>query len=379
MAQDQEEYNRYLTEQFAGYNSYIRTWIYEKFMHSPLKFLCFFTGNKWGKTIAVARCSGERILGRHPIPRKNVLYFTCTNDDEDNRHEFSPRDMKQMFPRTGPLIELRGEEECPNCTAPIEEVKRQERVIRFASGALPMEGEDSYHRKADKGSDSDTLEVKNVQYPAFKKIFPPYLIYKDPTTRVKNLVLHDVYNRGHITIEFTSFKQSLITKTGHSRLWVWGDEQMSEEEVSDAKARVVFEKGDIILTCTPIPTPSSHLSFYYNEFYEKARIYYRTEAVANKMTEVYGRTFGRMEETDSDMSCAVFQASSYDNPKIDHREVDELLMTHDDPVMNDIKIFGLFKQLSGKIFPCFDYHVHCYGGGNKEVFDPFRPEGRLVA
>ena len=375
MTQDIEEYNRYLTEQFAGYNSYIRTWIYEKFMHCPLKFLCFFTGNKWGKTIGVAHGYAERVLSRHPIPRKNVLYFTCTNDDEYSRHEFSPRDMKRMFPRTGPLIELRGDEECPNCKAPIEEVKRKRRVIRFASGILPMEGEDAYHKNADKGAESDSLEVKNVQYPAFKDIFPPYLIYKDPTTRVKNLVLHDVYERGHIIIEFTSFKQSLITKTGQSVLSFWGDEQMSEEECSDAKARVVFEKGDIVLTCTPIPTPSSHLSFYYNEFYEKARIYYRTQKVADKMTEVYGRTFNRLEETDSNMSCAVFQASSYDNPMIDHREVDELLMTHDDPVMNDIKIFGLFKQLSGKIFPMFDYHTHCY----QDEFDPFAIPGRLIA
>lgn len=288
--------------------------------------------------------------------------------------------MKTLFPHTGQLIELTGKEECPHCTAPVMEVKRQDRTFRFASGSLPMEGEDTYHKKGAMkrqmmGVDSG-LEVKNTQHPAFRKIFPSYLIYKDCTTRVKNMVLTDIYQRGFIIIEYTSFKQSLVTKTGQGRMSVWGDEQMSEEEVSDAKARVVFEKGDIILTCTPIPTPSSHLSFYYNEYYEKAAVYYRTDSVRKKMEEVYGKKLKNVERTDSKMSCAVFQASSYDNPLIDRREVDALMLTHDDPIMNEIKVFGLFKQLSGKIFPNFDYNVHTY---TDDVFDPFREEERLVA
>jgi hypothetical protein len=241
-----------------------------------------------------------------------------------------------------------------------------------------MQGEDTYHKKGamvrQQAGDAG-LEVKNTQHPAFKKMCPPYLIYKDCTTRVPNIILTDVYQRGPIICEFTSFKQSLVTKTGQGRLSIWGDEQMSQEEVSDAKARVVFEKGDVVLTCTPIPTPSSHLSFYYNEFYEKAKIYYRTDSVRKKMTEVYGKNYKNVERTDSKLSIAVFQASSYDNPLIDKREVDDLMLTHDDPIMNDIKVFGLFKQLSGKIFPMFDANIHCY---DEAVFDPFREEAMLV-
>ena len=72
---------------------------------------------------------------------------------------------------------------------------------------------------------------------------------------------------------------------------------------------------------------------------------------------------------DSKLSIGVFWAATDDNPLIDKREIEDLLMTDDDPLVNKIKRYGLFKQISGRIFPKYDDEIHAYSGN--KIFNPF--------
>jgi len=77
----------------------------------------------------------------------------------------------------------------------------------------------------------------------------------------------------------------------------------------------------------------------------------------------------QIEYKDSKLSIGVFWAATDDNTLIDKKEIEDLLMTHDDPVMNNIKRYGLFKQISGRIFPQYNNEIHAYQGNR--VFNPF--------
>jgi len=361
---------QFYAEQFAGYTSFIQSWLYHEFINCPLKILGLFTGNRFGKTFMAARNYCDRIFGNHGVARKNVLYFKCTakENGEEVGHEFSPRDMMDKFPHVGHMVNLDGSERCdhPDCGEPIYEVPRRDRIFRFASACLPMQGEDIYHRK--KGAMArfgQSLEIKNVQHPAFRKLIPPFLVMQDCTTRSAQMVIQDPFGRGPIQIGFTSYKQPMVDKTGQNLMSCWYDEQAGEDEVSDGRARVVFEKGDQLLTCTPI----DFTSFYFNDIFEQAQIIYRTKTIVDFLKEDEGKIYPQIEHRESKLSIAVFWAATDDNTLIDKREIEDLLMTHDDPIMNKIKRYGLFKQISGRIFPQYDSNVHTYEGN--KIFNPF--------
>lgn len=362
--------DEFYANQFAGYNAFIQSWLYRQFINCEHKILGLFTGNKYGKTYLAARNYCDRIFGVHGVPRKNVLYFKCAarNNNEEVGHEFSPKDMRRLFPDVGQMVALNGSERCnvPDCGEPIHEVKRIDRIFRFASANLPMQGEDVYHRKKGAMARFDqSREVKNVQHPAFRKLIPPYLVKKDCTTRASVMVIEDPHCRGEILIDFTSYKQPLVSKTGQNLMSSWYDEQASEDEVSDGRARVVLEKGDQLLTCTPI----DYTSFYFSEIFEQAQTIYRTKTIIDFLSEEEGKVYPQIQHLDSKLSIGVFWAATDDNPLIDVREIEDMLMTHDDPVMNKIKRYGLFKQISGRIFPQWDSEIHAYHGD--KIFNPF--------
>ena len=364
--------DEYYANQFAGYNGFIKSWLYYEFINCEHKILGLFTGNKYGKTYLAARNYCDRILGNHGVARKNVLYFKCAAKDNNIEvgHEFSPVDMRRKYPHVGQLVTLDGTERCdvPDCGEPIHEVKRVDRVFRFASACLPMQGEDIYHRKKGAQARHDqAMEIKNVQHPAFRKLIPPFMVMQDCTTRSAQMVVDDFfYRRGPIQIEFTSYKQPLVDKTGQNRMSVWYDEQTSEDEYSDGKARVVLEKGDIIVTCTPI----DFITFYFDEIYEQAKTIYTTKIMRDFLLEDEGKVYPAIQKTDSKLSIGIFRAATDDNTLIDVREIEDLLMTHGDPIMNNIKRYGIFKAISGRIFPQFDANVHVYEGNR--IFNPFQ-------
>ena len=63
--------------QLGNFLNFQRTWVFDRFLERPENIVALFTGNQFGKTAGVAFSYVLRILGIHPVPKKNVAYWVC--------------------------------------------------------------------------------------------------------------------------------------------------------------------------------------------------------------------------------------------------------------------------------------------------------------
>jgi len=175
--------------EWTGYFSHQITGIFTQFIKRPEKVICMFTGNQKGKGADVSKSYVMRILGIHPVEKKNLR---------------------------------------PN--NPI-------RTIRFASETLP--------------NDPEGGEVKNTQYPAIKKWLPPSLLKKDITIRKPVMTIRDPQGGPDIYIEFVSYNQDVQAMAGVQRFSVWCDESAPKVFYEEQLPRLLAADGDLIYTLTP--------------------------------------------------------------------------------------------------------------------------------
>ena len=62
---------------FSGFFNFIPTYIFRKFLHCDSKTILLTTGNQYGKTGGTAMSYVLRILGMHPVAKRNVVYYEC--------------------------------------------------------------------------------------------------------------------------------------------------------------------------------------------------------------------------------------------------------------------------------------------------------------
>ena len=208
---------------FEGFWSFKPTWIFQQFINRPEKIIAYLTGNQKGKTCDIAYSYVLRIMGMHPVEKKNMR---------------------------------------PN--NPI-------RTFRFASETLP--------------TDSDGGEVKNTQYPEFMKWLPKHLIKKDITVRRPVVDIYDPQGGPDVHIDFTSFGQTTQSQAGQKRASVWIDESSGKEFYEEQLPRLLAADGDLLYSLTP----AEFVGFEFDEFFERASVYIRTEAVRERMKLKYGK------------------------------------------------------------------------------------------
>lgn len=317
--------------EFTGFLNFVPSWIFRKYINCRSKTIFVDTGNQFGKTCMVAYSYVLRVAGMHPVPEKNVLYFECREG-----HLSSP--MQSFFTR-----------KCPHCQAPVEPHIRNSRIIRFASQNLPGQ---TANTSSDEGM-TKSAEVKNTQYPEFKKWLPPFLIKKDLTARNPSLLLKDPYKGDDIVIEFVSYNQSTQAMAGVQRMSLWEDESPTIEFHEEQKPRLFAEDGDNIITYTPVDSAS----FLFSEIYDRAKVYYRTKAVIDYMAS-RGIRVPQIEQTGSTQDIAVFQAATDDNPTLKPEVLEKHFENINDPDLLAIRRYGIFKHISGRIFKNFDYKIH---------------------
>lgn len=181
---------------FENFFRFKYNWVFKRFVSLKHKIILLIYGNQSGKTSSAAYQYVLRILGLHPVANKNVVYYECSNG-----HEYAPYKHKIGSP-------------CEECAEPLKLHERQSRTFRFCSATLP--GQSSTTE-----IDGGTSEVKNTQYPEFKKWLPPHLIKKDITVRNPALVIEDPYGGKDIVVEFVSYSQSVQSTAGVQRLSIW--------------------------------------------------------------------------------------------------------------------------------------------------------------
>ena len=57
---------------WASFFTFKPTWAFKQFINCDKKIVCLFTGNQAMKTASAAYSYALRILGMHPIERKNI-------------------------------------------------------------------------------------------------------------------------------------------------------------------------------------------------------------------------------------------------------------------------------------------------------------------
>ena len=303
------------------------TWVFKRFVQLHHKMILLVYGNQSGKTGSAAYQYVMRILGLHPIARKNVTYYECEND-----HSFAPYGITELI--------------CKECGSELKVHRRESRVFRFCSETLP--GQTSTLEV-----DGGTSEVKNTQYPEFKKWLPPNLIKKDITVRNPAMTIIDPYGQGDIVVEFVSYNQSTQATAGVQRLSIWCDESPSKEFYDEQLPRLLAENGDIIFTYTPV----DRSSWLFDEIYDKASVIYRSKYIVDFLSKP-GLVEKAVEKRDTPYDIAVIMAATDDNPTLKKEVIDALFNNIDDPDVVAIRRYGIFKQLSGRIFKDFDYGLH---------------------
>jgi hypothetical protein len=341
------------------------SWVYQQGLWLPHKVVAKFTGNQYGKTAGEAIQYIRRILGTHPIPNRNVLFFECPSTDKEwerkdhpwflhdfgdgqrvplyQRGEYSP----YSFPKDG---------KCEVCGATLRVHNRKSRVFRFCSETLPGE-------KANvEGEEGASAEVKNTIYPAFKEWLPRFLIKRDITARQPAMILKDP-NAGRkfgkifwpgvdIVVEFVSYSQRVQAAAGVQRISIWEDEEAPIDFHEEQMPRLLAEHGDLRISLTP----ANRMSWTFDEIFERAGFYLRSQAIVDFYKSLGDKTY-KIEHVDDQVDVAVVQAATDDNPTMSKKQIEKTYF-YDDPDTVATRRYGIFRQSTGRVFNDFLYKVH---------------------
>ena len=353
------------------------TWHFQTFLNMSFRFIALFCGNQSMKTSSVCFQYVMRILGWHPVPKKNVVYAECSTRNKDNTAPHGHRVLKQggeIIPSyengTWVINKIPADGKCTFCGAPIIIHQRQGKKIRLASETLPGDKESISE------DGTETAETKNTIYPELKKWLPPYLIKRDITFRNPAMVITDPYagfelngtkNKvSDIVLDFVSYAQTIQSGAGVQRMSIYCDEEPPKDFWDEQIPRLVKEDGDIILGLTP----AQQITWTFDELYERARVYYRTEAVCDYLNETEkNKEYKQVELTESSKPIAVMLAATDDNPTLGNDAIEELFSGVDDPDVLATRRYGIHKQVSGRIFKAFDYRTHVIN------FEEYFPDG----
>lgn len=214
------------------------------------------------------------------------------------------------------------------------------RVIRFASETLPLESEGE--------------EIRNTIYPAFKARFPSYLIKKDITFRKPVITIKDIQGGPDIYIEFVSYSQETQTQAGVDRFSVYLDEHAPLSFYQEQIPRLLSAMGDLIVTLTPV----EYISWEFETIFSRADVIYSSPFIVEYMKKTHGAHIERIEKTGNRNGIGVIRAATDDNPIYTRDQIDEIMSKYDDIDTYEIRRYGIFHQISGRILKDFDPSIH---------------------
>ncbi len=317
--------------EWANFFAFKKTWIFNKFINSDARFNCLLYGNQAGKTSGVAYSYVLRILGLHPVAEKNLDYYICKDGHGNSILSYSkrPKDPQTGMAQEEYLI-------CKECGEPVEMYYAPQRIFRFGSESLPM-------------STGGDEEVKNTQYPELMKWLPHPLIKKHLTVRNTVITIFDVNGGPDIFVEFVGYNQSVQSTGGHQRAGIWLDEESPPDFLEEQIPRLYASNGGIDFSMTA----ANRTTYMFDDYYEKAKIYFRTKRVVEYANATLNWDVKTIETSESTSDIAVFQAATDDNPTLDPQAIEEMIAHIDDEDVIAIRRYGLFKQIKGRVFKSF--------------------------
>jgi hypothetical protein len=221
-------------------------------------------------------------------------------------------------------------------------------------------------------TDKSDAEKKCSTYPAIMRRFPRQYLKKDVTIRNPVQTWRDPQGGPDIYIEYVSYGQSTQAQAGVQRKAIWIDEGPSVEFYEEQRPRLAAAEqergGDLILTYTPTETQAGWI---FDNIYDRAQVIMRSHSVLRRIYARSGKKerYPTVQKTDVESDIAVIMASTYDNPTFSKSTVDKIKNDYADEDVQDARIWGLFRQISGKVMKNFTSQVHVVSLGD------FFPDG----
>jgi hypothetical protein len=314
-------------EEWAGILSILTTPLFLQFMQRPEKIIGFFTGNQWGKNVNIMKHYVVRWLGKHPVEAKNLRPWTKI------------------------------------------------RTYRFCTENMPNDKDE------EKAS-------KNTIYPVLKEMIPKRMIKKDITQRSAIMTLFDPQGGPDFYVEFVSYGQELQSQAGVQRASIYIDENCPLSFFEEQLPRLLASDGDIAIGMTPA---LGHVTWQYERIYEEAGTIIRTPLVVKRYKERFNENVPEIQHNaGKDRDICVFMAATDDNPSYDKlvyeknsvevklvragkhplykSDADYKVITKDEYIRSKLKIldneeedvrrYGIFRQVAGRIFKDFDENIH---------------------
>jgi len=208
--------------------------------------------------------------------------------------------------------------------------------IRFVSKVVPNDHEDE----------------QNQQFVEFRNLIPPELWVKKLTARskvgkVKRLV------GGEIDVEFMASTQDLDAFMSVQRGAYYQDEEIDRTKWDENQKRLIKARSDGEYADTTLSmTPVKGLDWSYDSLWKRAKKIYRSKCLCEK----FG--YPPVEEHDVKSDIEIFCWATDDNPVMDIDAIDSLFYEFDDADELAMARYGVFRQVSGRIYKVYDDKIH---------------------
>ena len=207
-----------------------------------------------------------------------------------------------------------------------------DKPVRFVSKCLPKNPEDE----------------ENQQYVEFKSLFPAELIRKDVTARSSQMTVRDPLGGGDRKVEFMSSKQDVDAFMSVQRSAYYQDEEIDRLKWDENQMRLLKEGGDSTICLTPV----RGMDWTYDLIWKRAAKIFRSQTICDHFN------FPRVERGTIDSGIEVFCWATDDNPVMKADTIDRIFRDIDDPDELAMRRYGVFRQVSGRIYKAFDNNLH---------------------
>ena len=196
-------------------------------------------------------------------------------------------------------------------------------------------------------------DEENQQYVELRRLIPSYLLKKDVTARSSTLIVRDPLSGPDNKVEFMSSSQELDAFMSVQRAAYYQDEEIERIKWDESCVRLLREGGDATINLTP----AKGMDWVYDSIWRRAKRIYRSKSICDR----FG--FQAIEDTGKESGIEAFCWATDDNPVMNIDTINRIFADIDDPDELAMRRYGVFRQVSGRIYKSFEEKVH------KQPFD----------
>lgn len=201
-------------------------------------------------------------------------------------------------------------------------------------------------------------DEENPQYVEIKRRLPSVFIKKDVTARSKFMTVRDPLGGADMKLEFMAKTQDLDAFMGVQRSAHYQDEEIDRIKWDESMMRLLRDGGDSVVTLTPV----KGLDWMFDAVWKRSSRIYRSRAICDR----FG--YPVVEHGEEDSGIESFCWATDDNPVMDQASIDRIFEGIDDPDELAMRRYGVFRQVSGRIYKSFDKLIHVIPAA--KIFDP---------